>query len=291
MNMDLITLRTNTIMETLKTDNGVVMCSSLDVAERFTTANGTDHAKRHANVMRAIRNLEIPAEIFNANFEFVEIIEKNAIGGSVNKSYYLMTRDGFTWLVMGFTGAEAMGWKICYTNAFNAMEKKLMEIASGPKVPTNYLDALKALVESEEAKQIAEQKVIEQQEIIEEQAPKVEAYDDYMEADGGLNLTSAMKTLDLPPNLALAFLRKHGMLYSNQNNSNMPVRKAIEAGYFFLVTGTTVYDNVFSQTMVSPRGVEMLRRFFIKYEQEFNYFCALSPERRKHFVLKRKLGV
>ena len=176
MNMDLITLRTNTIMETLKTDNGVVMCSSLDVAERF--------GKRHDNVMQAIKMLEIPEEIGRLNFQessytnlqnkeqscylmtrdgtimcsSLDVAErfgkqhKNVIqaielleipeelhrlnfqpmfhnvsignGATRQSKHYDMTRDGFTWLVMGFTGAAAMHWKICYTNAFNTMEKE-----------------------------------------------------------------------------------------------------------------------------------------------------------------------
>ena len=36
---------------------------------------------------------------------------------------YLMTRDGFTLLAMGFTGAKAMQWKIKYAEAFNTMER------------------------------------------------------------------------------------------------------------------------------------------------------------------------
>jgi len=36
-----------------------------------------------------------------------------------------MTRDGFTLIVMGFTGKEAMAWKLRYIEAFNAMEAEL----------------------------------------------------------------------------------------------------------------------------------------------------------------------
>lgn len=41
---------------------------------------------------------------------------------------YLITRDGFTLLVMGFSGTEAMKWKVAYINAFNAMEKELKRL-------------------------------------------------------------------------------------------------------------------------------------------------------------------
>ena len=41
---------------------------------------------------------------------------------------YLMNRDGFTLLVMGFNGKKALQWKLSYIQAFNAMESKLIEI-------------------------------------------------------------------------------------------------------------------------------------------------------------------
>ena len=44
---------------------------------------------------------------------------------------YLMNRDGFTLLAMGFTGKAALEWKIKYIAAFNAMEKQL----STPQMP------------------------------------------------------------------------------------------------------------------------------------------------------------
>ncbi len=38
---------------------------------------------------------------------------------------YLMNRDGFSLLVMGFTGAKALEWKLKYIEAFNAMERAI----------------------------------------------------------------------------------------------------------------------------------------------------------------------
>ena len=44
---------------------------------------------------------------------------------------YLMNRDGFTLLAMGFTGKEALTWKMKYINAFNAMEQELRSQQQG----------------------------------------------------------------------------------------------------------------------------------------------------------------
>lgn len=67
-----------------------------------------------------------------------------------------MNRDGFSLLVMGFTGSEAMKWKLDYIKAFNAMEKLIQEQQSsewkffrqqGKAVRLSETDTLKELVE------------------------------------------------------------------------------------------------------------------------------------------------
>lgn len=92
---------------------GQPRASSLQVAEHF--------ARRHDNVVKAIRSLEIPDEFRLLNFE--ESSYKN--GQGKEQPLILMTRDGFTILVMGFTGKKAMEWKLRYMDAFNAMEREL----------------------------------------------------------------------------------------------------------------------------------------------------------------------
>ncbi|HBO3242707.1 Rha family transcriptional regulator [Pseudomonas aeruginosa] len=89
--------------------------TSLDVAKHFR--------KRHDNVLRDIKNLECPEDFALLNFE-----ECSRTGANNRPEPYVrMTRDGFTLLCMGFTGKEAMNWKIAYINAFNKMEQVLIE--------------------------------------------------------------------------------------------------------------------------------------------------------------------
>ena len=97
--------------------NGQVVVSSRQVAEHFE--------KEHRNVLQGIHEI-LTAEnsaLRNLFFEHTYKAEGN------NKIYpeYLMTRDGFSLLVMGFTGKRALEWKIKYIQAFNAMEAKLKE--------------------------------------------------------------------------------------------------------------------------------------------------------------------
>lgn len=85
------------------------------VAEKFD--------KLHKNVLRDIENLrEDAGEEFNRlNFEPVEYLDAKG----ETRPAYEMTRDGFTLLVMGFTGKPAMEWKIRFIEAFNLMEAEL----------------------------------------------------------------------------------------------------------------------------------------------------------------------
>ena len=55
------------------------------------------------------------------------MFDKTSYTAGTGKSYpeYLMNRDGFSLLVMGFTGRKSLEWKIKYIQAFNAMEKEL----------------------------------------------------------------------------------------------------------------------------------------------------------------------
>lgn len=93
--------------------NNTVVTTSLIVAEYF----GKDHSK----VLRSIRNLDCSHEFNQANFGFVTYKD---VKGELRPMYYL-TRDGFTFLAMGFTGKVAAKFKEAYINAFNEMEAKL----------------------------------------------------------------------------------------------------------------------------------------------------------------------
>ncbi|WHP46368.1 Rha family transcriptional regulator [Mannheimia bovis] len=78
--------------------------------------------KSHRNVLRTIKNLDIPDEYRLLNFEQTDIERKNPSGGKPIKSPVIeMTKDGFLILVMGFTGKKAMKFKIAYIEAFNKM--------------------------------------------------------------------------------------------------------------------------------------------------------------------------
>lgn len=113
-----------------------IFTNSLQIAEVFE--------KEHKNIIRIIESL--PNDDFRRlNFE---LTERTAKFGAVTRSdpFYNLTRDGFSLLVMGFTGEKAYKWKIEYIKAFNKMEAMLREKLE--RKPINSLEILQATINS-----------------------------------------------------------------------------------------------------------------------------------------------
>ena len=96
----------------------VLTVSSREVAEDFE--------KRHADVLESITALIGQMDTTENSALFIESSYK-ASNGKTNKEY-LLTRDGFSLLVMGFTGEKALEWKLRYIKAFNGMEAELKRL-------------------------------------------------------------------------------------------------------------------------------------------------------------------
>lgn len=92
-----------------------VTTTSMAVAERF--------GKRHDNLVRAIRKLEVDQDWYLLNFEEIQVDTDLGMGRIRKDPAYKITRDGFAILAMGFTGPEAMKWKVAYIRAFNELEQ------------------------------------------------------------------------------------------------------------------------------------------------------------------------
>ena len=107
--------------------NNQIVVSSKDIAEHF--------GKDHKVVLRAIR--EILVEQNCATKFYQETTYQNR-----GKDYkeYLMNRDGFSLLAMGFTGKKALQWKLKYIEAFNEMEETLKQGYLEEPVNTNELN-------------------------------------------------------------------------------------------------------------------------------------------------------
>ena len=95
------------------------MVGSRQIAEHFE--------KEHRNVVRDIENL---VERAGSAQKCAPLFIEAEYQHDQNKQFYkeyLLTRDGFSLLVMGFTGRKALEWKLKYIEAFNQMERRLKE--------------------------------------------------------------------------------------------------------------------------------------------------------------------
>ena len=117
--------------------DGKAVVSSRDIARVFE--------KEHRRVLQDVRTIAENDLVWGLH-NFVQ----SAYTNEQNKSQpeYLITRDGFTLLVMGYTGEKAMRFKKAYIAAFNEMESRF--------APRNYKEALLALVAAEEKKEALE---------------------------------------------------------------------------------------------------------------------------------------
>lgn len=135
----------------VKIENQQIVTDSRQIAENF--------GKQHKHVIEAIENIK--AE----NSALTSFFYEGTYKAGTGKSYkmYLMNRDGFTLLAMGFTGKQALEWKLKYIKAFNDMEAEL----KAKQEPKSQIDIL---VESAKALQKQEREMARLKLTQEEQA-------------------------------------------------------------------------------------------------------------------------
>lgn len=116
--------------------------NSRDVAEFF--------GKEHKHVLRDIENIGPDLGQSHHESMFRQFHRPDSYGRY--QKTYDMTKDGFTLLVMGYTGKKAMQFKLRYIEEFNRMEAKLKEQANAPAftLPTTFAEALRLAADQAE---------------------------------------------------------------------------------------------------------------------------------------------
>lgn len=92
--------------------------NSLMVAKMF--------GKDHKNVLRSIKNLDCSQDFWRLNFAPSNYTDDRG----KKQPCVMMTRDGFTFLAMGFTGKKAAQFKEAYIKRFNEMEKLIFNVVT-----------------------------------------------------------------------------------------------------------------------------------------------------------------
>lgn len=141
----------NGLIRVLNADGNLVV-GSREIAENF--------GKRHNDVVEVIEG-----KIKNLTAENI-VVEKYFIQSEFNHrgniyKEYLLTRDGFSFIVMGFTGAKADRWKLKYIEAFNEMEQTLKEKDKPLQIDSKFLYQLAEQLEEKEKLISEQQRAIE----------------------------------------------------------------------------------------------------------------------------------
>lgn len=235
----------------IRTEDGKLVVSSRQVAKDFK--------KEHKNVVQAIKNIK--AENSAVTKMFIESSYKAGTGK--NYKEYLLTRDGFSLLVMGFNGREALEWKLKYIEAFNEMEKQLKELQTS-KLPQTYLEALKALVKSEEEKEKVKKELEEQNSFVNK----------ISESNGSMLVREVAK-LASKGNVVIGEkalwnkLREWGYI---SKKSTEPTQSAINAGWFEVIERVVERSGkslIYKTTKVTSKGqIHIIKKLSKEFENK-----------------------
>lgn len=214
----------------VKEYEGQPVVSSREVANNF--------GKKHKHVLESIENIK--AENSAVTKMFIESSYKAGTGK--NYKEYLLTRDGFSLLVMGFTGAKALEWKLKYIEAFNKMEQYIkQQVPQLTEEDQAILSIVNSTSKAETAlaiknyKEVVEKPLIEtiekQSDAINELKPHAEYAERVLEDnDGLLNPTQIAKDFGMSGQGLNALLHDLGVQYK-QNGQWLLYAKYQGKGY------------------------------------------------------------
>lgn len=225
--------------------NGNDVTTSLLVAEVF--------GKEHSKVVRDIESLSCSASFNAANFGVITYIDSR----NREQTAYEMTKDGFSFLVMGYTGAKAGEFKEKFINEFNRREALLKD--------DDYI-----LMRSQQILQkrveIAEQKIKQLEEKNAKLKPKADFAEAAFKAEGKVDIGQAAKILNLGfgRNALFKKLKEVGVFFKDRNE---PKQKYIDAGYFEMTLLPPIHrdshpDILYQKVLCKPKGLAYINQLF-----------------------------
>lgn len=231
----------------LSMQSGEPVASSRQIAENFE--------KNHNHVLRDIDSLK--KDVSNFGQMFFETTVPDSYGRE--QRAYLMNRDGFTLLAMGFTGKAALEWKLKYIAAFNEMEKKLTE---QPQLTRSQLLATALIAAHEELEEKDKQ--------IAELTPKG-IFADAVSASSQSILVGEMAKLlsqngiQMGQNRLFAWLRENGYLIKGKKRTdyNMPTQKSIELRLFEIKETSIAHSDGHTSINKTPKVTGIGQVYFV----------------------------
>lgn len=237
-----------------RTKDGKLVVSSRQVAESFS--------KQHSHVLRTIKDKISGNPILDSEKYF---IKSTYIDRGKQYIEYLLTRDGFSFLVMGFTGAKADEWKLKYIEAFNTMERKLKEISK----PDSYMidDPI------ERAKRWIEER--EQYNKVAAELEEQNSFVDKISESNGSMLVREVAKLASKGNITIGEkalwnkLREWGYI---SKKSTEPMQSAINAGWFEVIERVVERSGkslIYKTTKVTTKGqIHIIKKLSKEFENK-----------------------
>lgn len=221
--------------------DGQLVVSSRQVAENFE--------KQHKDVLESICKLisQMSSAENSANlFIQSEYADKY---GRMQKEY-LMTRDGFSLLVMGFTGSKALEWKLKYIEAFNHMEA---ELNSPERIMAR---ALKIAEETTNRLRIDNSRLTVENQIMQ---PKAEYFDELVDRNLLTNFRETAAQLGVKQKKFITFLIEHKYIYRDKKGKLMPYAKKNNGLFELRESYHEKTEWSGTQTLITPKGRETFR--------------------------------
>lgn len=232
----------------LKEVNGEITVSSREIADRFEKQN------KHVN--EAIRKL------MDENSTVKNMVTENKYLSPRGReeTEYMLNRDGFSLVAMGFTGTKALEWKLKYIEAFNKMEtaihKSLNSKDSAILAIVNAEGELQRVLAISNYEKLVTQPLVK---ALEEQKPLVDFANKVTNADNTIDMGEMAKLLHEKNNIDIGRNRLFEILRSKKilMSSNVPYQTYIERNWFRVIETTkeTQYGTkVFTKVLVTGSG-------------------------------------
>ncbi|MDF2653122.1 MAG: hypothetical protein K0Q73_8927 [Paenibacillus sp.] len=238
-------------------ENNRPITDSITISETF--------GKEHKHVLRDIRELECSEEFAKSNFGLSDYTDPT--GRKLPK--YLITQDGFSFLVMGYTGKEAARYKEMYIGEFNRMRDELNK----PQfvLPQTMPEALRLLAAEMESKALIAAdnnrlalETAEQKKKLKEQEAPVAIYNLAISANNTMSMQEVAKSFNTGRTRLYNILREESIV---MKESTLPYQRFIESGYFKVVerpraSGDTIKND--PATRVTAKGFDYIARLLKK---------------------------
>ena len=243
-------------------EDGRPITTSLVIAEIF--------GKEHSKVMRDIENLSCSNEFRVANFGDTSYVHPQ---NRCTYKMYTMTKDGFTFLVMGYTGKKAGEFKEKFINRFNEMEKAILLNQNGLPNFSDPAEAARAWAQQYEEKKELKYKNVQLEQERKENKPKVEFAECIMKSSDCISVGDMANILN-QNNLfgkgKISFyrwLRYNGYLIQRGIRYNHPSQKSMKNNLMRLVEvpyttrGMVAFNTI---SMITPYGQKYFINLFRK---------------------------